>query len=377
MLTTPVSNTISMDKHQVDQTRVGPDLRSWSFFGLYDGHGGAGTSSGLFMQMAGFLIVVLTNLYKEYNDQDGFETLSPDGSGSTSSWMREPPARAIEDAIAWAFDIWDYYYVHRIRDEIFEGECKTPRAKAFWNISQAQCGSTGLLACYDHHTRQLRVACVGSSRAVLGRPVTDNKSGRTTYEVHVLSEDHTPSNASEVARLTSEHPGETLFANGLYLGLRTTRAFGDIHLKTPLADLKRLQDEYNGPPVPAAVKTPPYLNAEPTMSVIDVQAGDFLVLATDGLWEWLTSAEVVGLVGLWLNQQKPMYEDPLPRDMLPVVRMDRDTTERYKWWGAQKRFVNLDENAAAHVARNALGAADVDVAASLLAMRAPQARAYR
>ena len=40
-----------------------------------------------------------------------------------------------------------------------------------------------------------------------------------------------------------------------------------------------------------------------TRTKIEPGQGDFVVLATDGLWEMLTNEEVVGLVGQWLETQ--------------------------------------------------------------------------
>jgi len=56
---------------------------------------------------------------------------------------------------------------------------------------------------------------------------------------------------------------------------------------------------------------------------------------------------------------------------------EEDDTVRYRQWGARKAFVNVDSNAATHLARNALGGDDSDLAAALLAMRSPRGRTYR
>jgi len=42
--------------------------------------------------------------------------------------------------------------------------------------------------------------------------------------------------------------------------------------------------------------------------------GDFLVLASDGLWESLTNEEVVGLVGKWLEERGSKEEIRLMED---------------------------------------------------------------
>lgn len=51
--------------------------------------------------------------------------------------------------------------------------------------------------------------------------------------------------------------------------------------------------------------TTPYLTAEPvvTSAKIDPTKPSFLIIATDGLWNMLSSQQGVGLVGKWLEPQ--------------------------------------------------------------------------
>jgi pyruvate dehydrogenase phosphatase len=94
----------------------------------------------------------------------------------------------------------------------------------------------------------------------------------------------------------------------------------------------------------------------------------------------LTNEEVVGLLGMWLNRQDKGKEEGVTRDQLPV-QMGEDHTVMYRYWGAEKKaekkFVNIDDNAATHLARNALGGADKDLLGGLLTLEAPMSRNYR
>jgi pyruvate dehydrogenase phosphatase len=45
---------------------------------------------------------------------------------------------------------------------------------------------------------------------------------------------------------------------------------------------------------------PPYFTAEPEITTTEVQPGDCVVLATDGLWDCLTTEE---LMGWWAPMQ--------------------------------------------------------------------------
>ncbi|KAL8733682.1 MAG: hypothetical protein Q9181_003498, partial [Wetmoreana brouardii] len=96
--------------------------------------------------------------------------------------------------------------------------------RAMNELEVAESGSCALLAVYDVASQLLRVACLGDSRAVLGR-----RKAEGSWEAVPLSTDQTGYNEEEVARLQAEHPGEPeIIKNGRLLGLAVTRAFGDM-----------------------------------------------------------------------------------------------------------------------------------------------------
>ncbi|KAG6879011.1 hypothetical protein C0992_005901 [Termitomyces sp. T32_za158] len=218
-------------------------------------------------------------------------------------------------------------------------------------MGAALSGSSALVAFYDHEPRKLRVANAGSTRAVLGRRSEHKGTGHQTYTTHVLSEDHT----------TKAAPG-------------LSRAFGLGPYKWSFDIQRRLHKDFMGePPIESSLKTP--ITAEPSVVTIDVKPGDFLVLGTSGLWNSLTNEEVVGLVGLWLNRNMisagndtPLvqYQDVVMPSDLPTS-VGADNTTMYQRWGVKKRFICVDNNAAQHLSRNALGGADVSWTAALLA----------
>ena len=74
------------------------------------------------------------------------------------------------------------------------------------------------------------------------------------------------------------------------LGRPYTRALGDSKLKCSLDVQQRLHRNYLCPPPDPRVKTPPYLSAEPDISSIKVESGDFLVLTTSFVPQALTDA---------------------------------------------------------------------------------------
>lgn len=274
-------------------------------------------------------------------------------------------------------------------------------------LAPALSGSCALLSFYDSHSKTLRVACTGDSRAVLGR--RNAQTGK--WVAKPLSEDQTGSNPNEEARMRAEHPGEDyVIRAGRVLGnLEPTRAFGDAFYKWSRDTQDRIKKHFFGRTPHQLLKTPPYVTAEPvvTSTTIEPSKGDFVVMATDGLWEMLTNEEVVGLVGQWIEQQNKQagasansntawlaswFKSSNPA--LPVEKggnMDKtgriDTGKdgnpgkpiRQQQWDVQNRdrFVLEDKNAATHLIRNALGGKDNDMICALLTLPSPYSRRYR
>ena len=169
-------------------------------------------------------------------------------------------------------------------------------------LAPALLGSCALLSFYDSNTKLLRVACTGDSRAVLGRR---GESGK--WHATPLSVNQTGGNLDEEARLRKHHPGEdNVVRNGRILGgLEPSRAFGDASYKWTREVSERLKASFCGRTPSQLLKTPPYVTAKPVVSTtqIDPSKGDFVVMATDGLWEMLTNEEVIRLVGQWIEKQ--------------------------------------------------------------------------
>ncbi|XXG59841.1 hypothetical protein AAC387_Pa04g1854 [Persea americana] len=141
----------------------------------------------------------------------------------------------------------------------------------------------------------LYVANVGDSRAVLGRLV------KATGEVLAvqLSAEHNASIESVRQELFSLHPDDSQIVvlkhnvwriKGL---IQVSRSIGDVYLK---------KSEFNREPLYAKfrLREPfrrPILSAEPSVSVHALQPQDqFLIFASDGLWEHLSNQEAVDIV---------------------------------------------------------------------------------
>lgn len=238
-----------------------------------------------------------------------------------------------------------------------------------------------LAALYDDDTRLLYIGSLGNMRAFLGRPRAPDTEGVVKYDLHLLSVDHTPSNPSEKARIEAQHPGEDVIQDGALLGRPYTRALGDGTVKWASEVQQKLHTQYLGAPPDPRVRTPPYISAEPDVTSIKVQPGDFLVLTSHWVADCLTDREVVGLVGAWVNKNRDTHlADVVPppevgppavieRDELPVdFKGEEDKTVMYRRWNVPKRFINVEDMASAHLVSNALGGADTVLTHTLLSV---------
>lgn len=359
----------------------------WMFWGVYDGHSGWTTSAKLRQVLISFVARELNSTYK---------------AALSNASSPFPSPAAIDAALKSAFVKLDNEICIDSVNKLTKNPSKRLAAEL---LAPALSGSCALLSFYDSRSRTFRVACTGDSRAVLGR--RNPQSGK--WFATPLSEDQTGSNPNEEARMRAEHPGEDhVIRAGRVLGqLEPSRAFGDAFYKWSRETQDRIKKHFFGRTPHQWLKTPPYVTAEPvvTSTEIEPSKGDFVVLATDGLWEMLTNEEVVGLVGQWIEQQdqksssassntawlSSWFKSSAPTP-LPVEKggnMDKsgrsnskgDVPIRQQQWDLKSdssaRFVTEDKNAATHLIRNALGGKDRDMVCALLTLPSPYSRRYR
>lgn len=313
--------------------------------------------------------------------------------------LKFPSPEAIDTAIKQGFLRLDHEIIHESVDKVMKGNSKRAAAEI---LAPAFSGSCALLSFYDSRSKLFRVACTGDSRAVLGR-----KGPAGKWIATALSEDQTGGTPSEMERLRAEHPGEEyVVRQGRILGgLEPSRAFGDSMYKWSKDVQDRMKKSYFGRTPSTLLKTPPYVTAEPiiTTTKVEPEKGDFVVMATDGLWEMLSNEEVVGLVGQWLESQPRTptgsgtgssgkswikswlgsSDRTLPVEKGPESDNGGDGQRipmRQAQWnvvGSDSRFVVEDKNAATHLIRNALGGKDRDMVCALLTLPSPFSRRYR
>jgi len=184
--------------------------------------------------------------------------------------------------------------------------------------------------------------------------------------------------------------------NGRVLGgLEPTRAFGDSFYKWTRETQEKVKQSFFGRTPSQLLKSPPYVTAEPIVTTTKVypENGDFVVMATDGLWEMLTNEEVVGLVGQWLETQNGSGSNsswtktwfaaqkglPVERDGTPDPDGQRAPVRQLNGQmpTSNNRFVVEDKNVATHLVRNALGGKERDMVCALLTLPSPYSRRYR
>ncbi|KAL2917095.1 hypothetical protein HK105_203159 [Polyrhizophydium stewartii] len=159
----------------------------------------------------------------------------------------------------------------------------------------------------------LYIAHAGDCRAVLGSLGADGR-----WQATVLTEDHQPSNDKELAYLKANHPGEDktiAFRRGPDDALRVighlmpSRAFGDARYKWPLDVQAKITALIESVPrrkhhwkLAPHCYTPPYLRATPDIVHRKLTSQDqFLVLASDGIFDELSSERVVEIIGDFLQ----------------------------------------------------------------------------
>eukprot|EP01056_Protomagalhaensia_sp_Gyna25_P006094 Protomagalhaensia_sp_Gyna_25__6093@NODE_97_length_5296_cov_22_579037_g74_i0_p1_GENE_NODE_97_length_5296_cov_22_579037_g74_i0NODE_97_length_5296_cov_22_579037_g74_i0_p1_ORF_typecomplete_len596_score114_25PP2C/PF00481_21/9_4e62PP2C_2/PF13672_6/5_4e21SpoIIE/PF07228_12/5_1e13_NODE_97_length_5296_cov_22_579037_g74_i015383325 len=159
-------------------------------------------------------------------------------------------------------------------------------------------GCTATVIIHDIEKGRLYVAHVGDSRAVLAQ-----RGGADTQFTAVdLTQDHKPtmeqertrieSKGGEVKRLEGDIPFRVFLKDKMYPGLAMSRALGDL------------------------VATQAGVSSEPEISVweIDQDRDVFIVLCSDGVWEFISSQESVELVAKHGRRSVQVAADTLARE---------------------------------------------------------------
>lgn len=272
------------------------------------------------------------------------------------------------------------------------------RRAGYEALLPALSGSCALLTYVDSARGDVYVACTGDSRAVAGW----YDAATQRWSTEQLSDDQTGRSPSELKRMRAEHPqseSDSVIMRGRVLGgLEPTRAFGDARYKWP----RELQEQLTGTllpggkkaarPPPRGLLTPPYVTAKPevtwrcTASAKDGKELRWIVMATDGLWDMLPTSDVGALVSAHLagargdfsaGQLKAHLEHGSALSSGAKQHSGAEAREHPLSKGREAQYCFEDANLATHLIKNALGGANRDRVAGLLAITSPDARRFR
>ncbi|KAG8410383.1 hypothetical protein J3459_017195 [Metarhizium acridum] len=220
-------------------------------------------------------------------------------------------------------------------------------------IAPAVSGSCALLSMYDPTSSIVRTAVTGDSRAVLGS--WSDEAG--SYSAVALSKDQTGFNQDEVRRLDKAHPGEIGDMidpkTGHLLGIAITRGFGDHRWKLSKDAVASLQGSFYGFAGRPKYKSPSYMSAEPEVTTRKVAIKDFVILASDGLWDVISKNNAIECVSRWLAAQKAGKPETII-DARTVPTVGEDEWPSYK---ATPEFFAIEDldNAAVRLVKKCIG----------------------
>lgn len=342
------------------------------FFGIFDGHSGAFTSAKLSTDLVPYVAHQIADVYQQHN-----KALTSDYTHNMN----------FDVALEKGFVQLDNDIVYHSLGKLLKEPTNDNMLAALPAIS----GSCALLAVYNSYESTVKVAVTGDSRALIGGLDSNGE-----WYVKSLSTDQTGDNLEEVQRIRSEHPGEdNVVRNGRVLGsLQPSRAFGDYRYKVKEIDGKKLSDLPDHLKLyfrkePRDFKTPPYVTAKPVVTTAKVNDNTkFMVLASDGLFELLSNAEIAALVVKWMEKHSGdtkvkslSFKKQLPKvkDLSTDSESQRPAFRYRKDQSLENMSYFLeDANVATHLIRNALSAGGQnEYVSTLVSIPAPMSRKYR
>lgn len=222
-------------------------------------------------------------------------------------------------------------------------------------LAVAMSGTVAVVAHIDGP--HLHVAGVGDCKAVLG--VLSENDG---WSAKIMTVEHNTDNRTEVERIMSEHPlneKSTVIKMERLLGqLAPLRSLGDFRYKWKKDVIKKIVPIFGKTAVPPNYHTPPYLTANPDVKYHRLTPRDkFLIIASDGLWELISPLQAVRLVGEHMSGKVTLSPLRLPRKNMKLFDINEMLLQRKE--GLKKK--PLDNNAATHLLRNALGGTEYGI----------------
>ncbi len=243
-------------------------------------------------------------------------------------------------------------------------------------MAPAVVGACALLVVYEPSSATLYTSLAGDCRAVRARwsPELDKPV------VDVLSTEQNTANEQEYARIAAAHPGEADDimdkASATLLGLGVSRAFGNNRLKWSSELLMQARRGCHYPkPLPKS-KTPPYLTASPEITTRTVDAREFVILGSDGLWEAISNEDAVECVSRWAAARRAGKPEPVA--VSHESRYDvNDDGSLYRTVRPEDFAIEDLDNAAVCLLKNVLGGRHKYMIAGALTATPPTRRLVR
>ncbi|KAI4386325.1 hypothetical protein MLD38_004266 [Melastoma candidum] len=238
----------------------------WLFCGVYDGFNGRDAADYLAGTLYERIALSLQNLERRAKElREHFE--------ADADMFSHGVIGCLIDALAQA----EYCFLRMVREEMED----RPEL-----VSVGSCVLVALL-----HVSHIYVLNLGDSRAILA---TEDTVGSGEVRTIQLTEIHTLDNESECKKVVEDHPDDpSAVRNGRVKGkLKVTRAFGvgclkESEMNDMLMGILRIQN----------LCSPPYVYSTPfSMSHRMSENDRYIVLGSDGLFDFFTNDEAVQLV---------------------------------------------------------------------------------
>ncbi|TIB38739.1 hypothetical protein E3P86_01476 [Wallemia ichthyophaga] len=358
------------------------------FFCVFDGHSGFRTSEFLSKSLVPSTALHLSSLFNNIpptNSSYWHQFINLFKSNNNSTNLDSQP-QLVMQSLKNAFINLDNSLLQAPISLLNQlPKTPSPPSKPDDSLLSALSGSCALMAYIDEIRQDLYIAVTGDSRAIAG--YYDNGK----WFVDVLSVDQTAKSKSEIKRIQSEHPSVEspyVVQRGRVLGgLEPTRAFGDARYKWSAPLQSQLSNALLPPsypirPPPRALLTPPYVTAEPEVTHRKLNLSSkpqFLILATDGLWDRLSNEEAVALVGKSLDGSgirggihgKTILDKS---ELLQNVTSERNSSNFDE--SSDNQYIFNEANLSTLLIKNALGGAHENQVSALLSIPPPHSRRF-
>ncbi|WVO16054.1 hypothetical protein L204_103719 [Cryptococcus depauperatus] len=375
--------------------------RDLILFSIMDGHAGDATSRLLQKSLNPTIALALARLQAgHFPDENGWGSWSKYWSpwyylGFEKIWTPENVSQTVQQAYLQLDDNicrTPIYLLPTVTSTSTDLSAQTARQTFVALAQSANAGACAITTLVDSESDDLYVALAGDCRAVAGWQGIDGQ-----WRCDVLTEDQMGENPREIERIISEHPPhekDTAIRKGRVLGgLQPTRAFGDAIYKWTNQQVAEIADMFSAEGQKSRLSrphsyTPPYVTAKPEVAYrkLHSKSGEelkFIIMATDGLWDRLTSEEATLLVASYLahSSHPPVYKTSLPKlfplsSPLPLFQR-LYPAQNYPQPEGETWVYEDDSNAATHLIRNSLAGGNLDLRAKLLSLTGKVSRWMR